>query len=122
MILAYPVVSMESPPTHGGSRRNLIGANPDPKLVEELSNEKHVTKETPPTFIFQTDDDKAVPAENCVQFYLALRKAGVPAELHVYAHGRHGVGLAPNDPVLSSWPDRLAAWMKGLSLIEVRAK
>src|SRR5947209_10535510 len=122
VILAYPVVSMESPPTHAGSRRNLIGANPDPKLLEELSNEKHVTKETPPTFIFQTDDDKAVPAENCVQFYLALRKAGVPAELHVYAHGRHGVGLAPTDPVLSSWPDRLAAWMKGLGLVGVLAK
>jgi acetyl esterase/lipase len=112
MILCYPVISMETPPGHRGSRDNLLGKNPDPKLVELLSNEKQVTSRTPPTFIFQTDEDKAVPAENCVLFYLALRKAGIPAEMHIYEKGAHGVGLAPRDPVLSTWTGRLADWLK----------
>jgi dipeptidyl aminopeptidase/acylaminoacyl peptidase len=103
---------MESPPGHRGSRDNLLGKTPDPKLVQLLSNEKQVTARTPPTFIFQTDEDKGVPAENCVSFYLALRKAGVPAEMHIYEKGAHGVGLAPRDPVLSTWTGRLSDWLK----------
>jgi acetyl esterase/lipase len=116
-ILAYPVVSMEQGSTHGGSRRNLLGNDPDPKLVELMSNDKQVTKETPPTFLFHTDDDKAVPVMNSVLFFTALKKNGVPAEMHVYEHGRHGVGLALNDPVLSNWPHTLEAWMKGRDLL-----
>jgi enterochelin esterase family protein len=117
LILCYPVVSMNAPPTHGGSRHNLIGDHPDQQLVDLLSNEKQVTSRTPPTFIFQTDEDKAVPAENCVAFYLALRKHGVPAEMHIYEKGQHGVGLAPRDPVLSTWPARLADWLRGRRLL-----
>jgi acetyl esterase/lipase len=115
-ILAYPVITMEAA-THGGSRRNLLGADPDPKLVELMSNEKQVTKETPPTFLFHTDDDKAVPVMNSVLFFTALKKNGVPAEMHIYVHGNHGVGLAPNDPVLSTWPERLETWLKGRGLL-----
>ncbi|MGC8793894.1 MAG: alpha/beta hydrolase [Bryobacteraceae bacterium] len=111
-ILAYPVISFTTEYVHKGSRRNLLGDNPDPALVENLSNEKRVTPRTPPTFLFHTNEDKGVPAENSVLFYLALRKAGVPAELHIYERGRHGVGLAPGDPVLSSWPQRLADWLR----------
>lgn len=122
LILSYPVVSMENPPTHGGSRANLIGKNPDQKLIDEYSNEKHVTAKTPPTFIFQTDADTAVPAENCVNFYLACRKAHVPVEMHIYEKGVHGVGLAPKDAVLSSWPDRLTAWLKGRELLKPKAR
>ena len=118
MILAYPVISMESAYTHKGSRLNLLGDNPDPKLVELLSNEKQVTPQTPPTFLFHTDSDQTVPAENSVLLYLALRKAGVPAEMHIYERGRHGVGLAPKDPVLSTWPDRLADWLKNRGAIK----
>jgi acetyl esterase/lipase len=117
-VLGYPVVSMQTGVTHGGSRRNLLGANPDAKLVEEFSNEKQVTAKTPPTFIFQTDEDKAVPAENAVGFYLALRKAKVPAELHIFEKGRHGVGLG-RDPkwtggstYTAGWPDLLAGWLR----------
>ena len=116
-VLGYPVVSMQDGVTHAGSKRNLLGANPDPKLVEEYSNEKRVTARTPPTFIFQTDADTAVPAENAVRFYLALRAAKVPAELHVYEKGKHGVGLGSDpkwtggDTYTASWPDRLAAWL-----------
>ncbi|HUS08707.1 MAG TPA: prolyl oligopeptidase family serine peptidase, partial [Bryobacteraceae bacterium] len=69
------------------------------------------------TFLFHTDGDAGVPAENSVLFYLALRKAGVPAELHIYEKGKHGVGLAPNDPILSSWPGRLRDWFKTRGLL-----
>jgi acetyl esterase/lipase len=116
-ILAYPVISFASEYAHKGSRRNLLGDNPDPALVENLSNEKQVTAQTPPTFLFHTNEDQGVPAENSVLFYLALRRAGVPAELHIYERGRHGVGLAPDDPVLSSWPQRLADWLRVRGLL-----
>jgi acetyl esterase/lipase len=115
-VLAYPVITMTAH-THGGSRRNLLGETPDPQLIELLSNEKQVTPQTPPTFLFHTSDDPGVPVENSVYFYLALRKAGVPAEMHLYEHGRHGVGLAPADPVLSSWGTRLTDWMRGRGLL-----
>jgi acetyl esterase/lipase len=110
-ILCYPVITFANEYQHGGSRRNLIGENPDPKLVELLSNEKQVTPQTPPTFLFHTTEDKAVPPENSVFFYLALRKAGVPAEMHIYEQGRHGVGLGHTDVALASWSERLAQWM-----------
>jgi len=111
-ILAYPVITCTEPFMHEGSCKNLLGDHPDPKLAAYLSNEKQVTAQTPPTFLFHTNDDGGVPAENSVAFYMALRKAGVPAELHIYQHGPHGVGLAPKDPVLSSWPQRLADWLR----------
>lgn len=112
LILCYPVISLGEH-RHDGSRRNLLGENPEPALVESLSNEKQVTSKTPPTFLFHTTDDPVVPVENSVLFYLALRKAGVPAEMHLYAHGRHGVGLARQDQVLRSWPGRCEDWMRG---------
>lgn len=111
LIVGYPVVSLTERWTHEGSRDHLLGDDPPPQRLAELSNERHVTDATPPTFLFHTDADAAVPAENSVMFYLALRRAGVPAELHIYERGSHGVGLAPEDPVLSSWPDRLADWL-----------
>jgi dipeptidyl aminopeptidase/acylaminoacyl peptidase len=92
--------------------RNLLGTSPDPKLVKSLSNELQVTKDTPPTFLFHTANDTAVPVENSVMFFTACRNAGVPVEMHIYEKGRHGVGLAPKDPVLKSWPGRLQDWLK----------
>ncbi len=112
MILAYPVITMQDPYAHVKSRTNLLGEKPNPALMNELSNETQVTTQTPPTFLFHTTEDKVVPVENSVLFYLALRKAGVPAEMHIYLQGRHGVDLAADDPVLRSWPDRLADWLK----------
>ncbi|HOB74270.1 MAG TPA: alpha/beta hydrolase [Phycisphaerae bacterium] len=112
LILCYPVITFTEPKLHRGSRSNLIGDPPDPKLIEELSSEKQVTPQTPPTFLFHTDADTGVPPENSVLFYLALRKAKVPAELHIYQPGPHGVGLAANDPFLRSWPERCADWMR----------
>jgi len=111
LVLSYPVISFTEY-VHAGSRRNLLGENPDPKLVELLSNEKQVTPQTPPTFLFHTDTDATVPVENSVMFYMALRKAHVPAEMHIYEQGKHGVGLAPLDPTLSSWSPRLAEWFR----------
>jgi acetyl esterase/lipase len=112
LILGYPVITFTQDFMHAGSRRNLLGDDLDPKLVERLSNEKQVTKDTPPTFLFHTTEDTAVPPENSIAFYLGLRAAGVPAELHIYEPGRHGVGLAPADPILSTWPERCRAWME----------
>jgi acetyl esterase/lipase len=111
-ILVYPVIVLDKPYTHKGSKQNLLGqrAN-DPELVDDLSTEKRVTAKTPPCFLMHTSGDTGVPPENSIDFYLALRKAKVPAELHIYEKGGHGFGLAPKDPVLSSWPDRLIAWM-----------
>ena len=122
LILAYPVISFTAEYTHLGSRKNLLGDNPDPQLVESLSNEKQVTPETPPTFLFHTDGDTGVPPENSVSFYLALRKARVPAEMHIYEQGPHGVGLATADPILSSWPNRLADWLRVRRLIPAPAQ
>lgn len=111
-VLCYPVISLIEPFGHSGSKRNLLGDQPDPKLVEFLSNEKQVTADTPPTFLFHTGDDAGVPVENSLAFYAALRKAKVPAELHVYQVGPHGVGLANADPAVFGWKDRLADWMR----------
>jgi acetyl esterase/lipase len=116
MILAYPVISFLNY-THQGSKNNLLGQNPDPKLVETMSSEMAVTAQTPPTFLFHTNADTGVPPENSVLFYMALRKAGVPAEMHIYERGPHGVGLAPTDEALSTWPQRLAAWLRGRGLL-----
>ncbi len=112
MILAYPVISFMTPYVHRGSMRNLLGDNPDPQLVASLSNETQVTAQTPPTFLFHTTTDASVPVENSVLFYLALRKAGVPAEMHIYEQGPHGVGLALFDPILSAWSRQLEPWMR----------
>lgn len=118
LILAYPVISMAAPYAHSGSVTNLLGPNPDPKLVAELSNELHVTPQTPPTFLFSTNADTAVPSENSVAFYLALRKAGVPAEMHIFEKGPHGVGLDLDDPTLGEWPTLLANWMRSRGLLQ----
>jgi acetyl esterase/lipase len=118
MILVYPVISLTTDYVHRGSKRNLLGDNPDPKLVESFSNELQVTPQTPPTFLVHTSGDLGVPAENSVLFYMALRKAKVPAELHIYEKGGHGFGLAPNDPVLATWTKRCADWLRGRGVIK----
>ena len=88
-ILGYPVVSMEDPIAHVRSRQNLLGDNPSPELVELLSNDKQVTARTPPVFIFQTNEDSGVVAENSLRLVAALRKAGVPVEMHLFEKGKH---------------------------------
>jgi acetyl esterase/lipase len=117
-VLVYPVITFtEEAYVHKGSRTNLLGDNPDPALVRLLSNELQVTPQTPPTFLVHTTADRAVPPENSVLFYLALRRAGVPAEMHIYENGPHGFGLGWSDLALSSWPARLADWLRGHGLL-----
>lgn len=111
-ILCYPVISIMSDFGHKGSLRNLLGDNPDPELVKSLSNETQVTKDTPRTFIFHTAEDPGVPVMNALVYYQALVKNGIKAELHIYQNGPHGVGLAPGDPVLFTWKERLHDWLR----------
>ena len=111
-ILCYAVIALGEPITHRGSQENLLGKNPPEELVRSLSNEKQVTKETPPCFLWHTDEDKAVPPENSVLFYLACRRAGVPAELHIFRTGRHGLGLAKETPGTNQWPSLCEAWLR----------
>ena len=111
MILIYPVITMREK-THAGSRTSLLGAAPTPELITLLSNDEQVTKETPPAFLVHTMTDTAVPVENSMLFAAALRKAGVPFEFHLYERGPHGFGLGKNDPILATWPDRCADWLR----------
>lgn len=112
LVLAYPVISFDPAYMHSGSRKYLLGENPDPALVTLLSNEKQVTAQTPPTFLFSTTDDQTVPVDNSILFYQALEKVKVPVEMHLFRHGAHGAGLAPGNPELRIWPELLLNWMK----------
>jgi len=111
-VLIYPVISLIEPFTHKGSGRNLLGADPDRELLKKLSNEKQVTAETPPTFLLATWADTVVPAENSIYFYLALRKAKVPAEMHLFLKGQHGFGLGRNLGAVAAWPGLCEKWMQ----------
>ena len=117
LVLAYPVITLEEPVAHAGSRKYLLGDHPDAALVTELSAENKVTAQTPPTFIYTTTDDKTVPVMNSVMFYSALVKAGVPAEMHIFQNGPHGTGLAQGFPDLKVWPDLLATWLRARGLM-----
>jgi acetyl esterase/lipase len=116
-IICYGVISMEDGVTHGGSKKNLLGNEPDPKLVELLSNDKQVTKDTPPCFVWTTGEDKAVPPENSFRFVQSLRQAGVAFDFHVYEKGPHGIGLSqgkhgvPADDV-HPWGKDLVFWLQ----------
>jgi acetyl esterase/lipase len=104
-VLCYPVITMGQF-AHQGSKSNLLGTNASPELVQELSNELHVTTNTPTCFIWHTFEDKTVPLENALMFADALRKAHVPFDLHVYQKGAHGMGLGPRQ-----WPPPESARM-----------
>lgn len=117
-ILIYPVISLVTPYTHNGSKRNLLGENPPAGLAESLSNELQVTPETPPTFLAHTDQDTAVPPENSLLFALALRKAKVPVELHLFEKGQHGLGLGRPGFAFSEWPQLCARWLEGQGFLK----
>ncbi len=112
LILAYPVITLLEPNVHGSSRKFLLGDDPPQSLLANLSDETQVTRDTPPTFLFATTDDGVVPVMNSVAFYTALVKNDVPAEMHLFQHGRHGVGLAEGNPELNIWPELLIKWMR----------
>jgi acetyl esterase/lipase len=121
MILVYPVIGLDTPYAHRGSISNLLGDNPPRELVHSLSNETQVSKETPPTFLAHTNEDSGVPPENSLLFAMALRKVGVPVELHLFEKGQHGLGLGRGaspraggpDFAFQEWPRLCALWLKG---------
>ncbi len=117
-ILCYPVITMGTN-THQGSKNNLLGKTPETDLVQSLSNETQVTSNTPPCFIWHTWEDKAVKVENSLEFAAALRRAGVPFDLHVYEHGRHGIGLADKAPFknVHPWAEDLLFWLKARGFV-----
>ncbi|WP_274649712.1 alpha/beta hydrolase [Paenibacillus humicola] len=111
-ILCYPVISLDTRYAHGGSRTNLLGPEPAEEMVELLSAERQVKPDTPPAFIWHTADDGAVPVENALLYASALAAAKVPFDLHVYEKGRHGLGLAGEDPHVASWTTVCGLWLK----------
>jgi acetyl esterase/lipase len=117
-VLVYPVIRLEGLFSHGGSRVNLLGKEADAKLIDSLNNDKRVTDETPPTFLVHTSEDRGVPPENSALFYMALTRHKVPAELHIYEKGAHGLGLGPAGLAYSTWPERCAAWMRGRGILK----
>jgi len=138
LVLAYPVVTTDKAVTHSGSVAALLGKEPKAEDLEYFSNEKHVTKDTPPTFIFHTDEDNGVLPENALRFYQALKKVEqeerkkdmnfrMRAEMHIYERGKHGIGLGtdpawtgdgPNAKYAAEWSDRLTAWLKAGGVLE----
>ena len=114
MTLAYPVITLGEPNTHGGSRKNLLGENPTQQMVDHFSNELQVTTDTPPTFLLHASDDKAVPVENSLLFYTALVKNQVPTEMHIYPTGGHGFALGLQEAYLASWTDQWVGWLTNL--------
>ena len=119
LVLGYPVISMMDPEAHRGSRTFLLGDHPTPEMEQQLSADRQVTGKTPPTFLFATTDDRIVPVMNSVMFYTALVRAGVPAEMHLFAHGDHGFGLAKGNPELGVWPEMMLWWMQSRGLAGV---
>lgn len=116
LILGYPVIDPLGEAAIG-SYRYLLGDAPDPKLIALLSNDHHVTAETPPTFLVAASDDPVVLPQNSVNFYTALQKAGVPVEMHLYDHGGHGFGMDALDPEVSQWMSSLMKWLEVRGLL-----
>jgi acetyl esterase/lipase len=112
MVLCYPGVMGTANLTTA-----LLGPHPDPSNADFVNTEKYLSKDTPPTFIFQTADDQTVALGRVQEFQAALEKAGVPVEMHVYPHGPHGMGLALQDPALRDWPVQLEKWLAVRGLI-----
>ena len=115
MILMYPVITMDERFTHMGSRNNLLGDNPSPELVDYYSNEKQVSEETPPTIIFHTTDDAAVPVENSIAFYKALNEKNIDSEMHIFQHVKHGFALANGKGYLELWKSICIAWLRNIN-------
>jgi acetyl esterase/lipase len=114
-ILMYPVISMADGVTHEGSRTRVTHGSP--AVTALLSLENQVTSVTPPTLLIHTQDDQTVPVANALRYYTALSKAGVPAELYIYQHGPHGMGMRPGLGTASDWPDRAREWLRDRNLV-----
>jgi acetyl esterase/lipase len=120
MILLYPVITLEGPHAHTGSRDSLLGDRPAPELVQRTSLERRVTERTPPAFLVHTGEDQSVAVDNSIVFYQALRSAKVPAELHVYERGPHGFGMRKDLGPTSAWPARCEEWLRARGILPGR--
>ena len=118
MVLGYPLISLTTEYVDKGTMHNLLGPSPSAEMRELFSNEKQVTRETPSTVLFHTGDDRPTAPENSVLFYLALRRAGIPAEIHIFEKGRHGLGLGQGLPGVSRWPELCEIWMRRRGFLE----
>jgi len=117
LMLMYPVITLDGPSAHMGSRKALLGASPSPELVQLMSVEKQVTPQTPPTLLIHTQADQAVPVENSILFYQALTRNKVPAEMYLFEQGSHGMGMRDNLGTASSWPKRAEEWLRARNLL-----
>ena len=117
LMLMYPVISMQEPAVHAGSRKALLGAAPSAETLRLMSLEKQVTAATPPTLLIHTQEDQAVPVENSILFYQALTKAKVPAEMYLFEHGGHGMGMRDGLGTSSLWPRRAEEWLRDRGLL-----
>ncbi|GAB2840334.1 hypothetical protein GCM10027277_04100 [Pseudoduganella ginsengisoli] len=117
MILLYPVITMEGAAAHAGSRKALLGDKPSPELMRRMSLETRVTSATPPALLIHTQGDTGVPPDNSIAFYQALTRAKVPAELHIFEQGGHGVGMADGLGTTSAWPKRAEEWLRMRGLL-----
>lgn len=117
LILMYPVITMDDPHAHAGSRTALLGPKPAPDLLELLSLEKQVTAATPPTLLIHTQADQSVPIENSLRFFAALTRARVPAEFYAFEKGEHGMGMRDGLGTASAWPCRAEEWLRDRGLL-----
>ena len=118
LMLLYPVITMEPPAAHAGSRTALLGAHPSAADIQLMSVEKQVTSATPPTLLIHTQEDRTVPVENSILFYQALTRAKVPAEMYLFEHGGHGMGMKAGLGTSSAWPKRAEEWLKARGLLD----
>lgn len=118
MLLLYPVISFREDIGHMGSRQNLIGQGNSWQLAQQYSNELHVSDQTPPTFLVLADDDKVVIPENSIEFYAALKKHNIPAEMHIFQKGGHGFGMNKNGIPADNWPNLFLDWLKAIEIIK----
>ncbi|QDS96819.1 alpha/beta hydrolase [Adhaeretor mobilis] len=119
-VLVYPVISMDDGLAHRGSRRNLLGENPNDALMERYTTWKQVDKQTPPTLLFHSSDDKSVVPANSIRFYEALLANKVPTAMHIFAHGGHGYGMHPGKRSFRKWPELMEGWLTERTLLKKR--
>jgi acetyl esterase/lipase len=117
-ILLYPVVTFKEEWGHMGSRVNLIGNTNDWKIIQNFCNELQVNNQTPPAFIALADDDTSVKPRNSIEYYMALKKEGIPAELHIFKEGGHGFGMHKTGKAHDQWPLMVVEWMKAMKYIK----
>ncbi len=110
-ILLYPVITMDKSYTHMGTFNNLLGPHPNQEIIDKYSNEKHVSKHTPPAILILSADDNVVNPKNSIEYYYALRKAGVSASLHIYPIGGHGYGNSEWNTYKRQWTDEVEKWL-----------